>query len=95
MIPDYDDDVGTGFEELLDDCGWDGEHCIDEGSEACNTCPLFALLHGSDPDSIDTTDYDPDEPTFEEKMSHCGMMPDGICSYAGSEYCDWHCPFDE
>lgn len=22
----------------------------------------------------------------------CGMMPDGTCSLAGSEDCDWECP---
>lgn len=23
----------------------------------------------------------------------CGKMRDGSCSMAGSEYCDWECPF--
>jgi len=22
----------------------------------------------------------------------CGMMPDGQCTLAGSEWCDWNCP---
>ena len=22
----------------------------------------------------------------------CGMMPDGLCMLAGSEWCDWDCP---
>lgn len=21
----------------------------------------------------------------------CGMMPDGTCIYAGTEWCDWEC----
>ena len=24
--------------------------------------------------------------------NECGMMPDGYCSMAGSEDCDWRCP---
>lgn len=33
-----------------------------------------------------------DDP-LEEAMSNCGMLPDGICMKAGSEECDWECPF--
>ena len=31
---------------------------------------------------------------YEELLSECGMTRDGGCMYAGSEYCDWDCPFD-
>lgn len=24
----------------------------------------------------------------------CGKGPDGQCSYAGSEFCDWDCPLE-
>lgn len=26
-------------------------------------------------------------------MDECGRMRDGICTKAGTEYCDWDCPF--
>lgn len=32
--------------------------------------------------------------SYEELLSQCGMTRDGGCMYAGSEYCDWDCPFD-
>jgi len=32
-------------------------------------------------------DYEDTEDDFD-----CGMMPDGYCSKAGSEECDWQCP---
>lgn len=39
--------------------------------------------------------YD-DDPDFddedEEGWDECGMMPDGYCTMAGSEWCDWDCP---
>ena len=33
------------------------------------------------------------EDEFEEAMSNCGLMPNGLCMKAGSEECDWECPF--
>jgi hypothetical protein len=30
---------------------------------------------------------------FEEALMNCGMGRDGLCSKAGSEECDWECPF--
>ena len=40
--------------------------------------------------------YD-DEPTDEDAlellMMECGKTRDGYCQMAGTEYCDWECPF--
>lgn len=43
-------------------------------------------------------DYDEDygftdEDAIEDLMDECGQMPDGGCSLAGTEYCDFECPF--
>lgn len=43
-------------------------------------------------------DYDDDEsPTDDDAMEHligeCGKDRSGYCSMAGSEYCDFECPF--
>lgn len=41
-------------------------------------------------------DYD-DEPTDGDALDYladeCGQDGSGSCSMAGSEYCDWECPF--
>lgn len=36
----------------------------------------------------DQTDLDGEFTDWDD----CGMMPDGQCSKAGSEECDWDCP---
>jgi hypothetical protein len=33
------------------------------------------------------------EDEFEDAMMNCGMMENGLCMKAGSEECDWECPF--
>lgn len=42
---------------------------------------------GSDDD--EWTDEDQDG--FDEL--NCGQMADGTCQYAGTEFCDWSCPY--
>ena len=42
----------------------------------------------------DDDDYEPDE--FEEAMDECGLLPKhlgGGCTLAGTEHCDFDCPF--
>jgi hypothetical protein len=34
-----------------------------------------------------------DDDAMEELESECGRGRDGSCSLAGTEYCDWECPF--
>ena len=29
----------------------------------------------------------------EPDWTDCGMLPDGTCMKAGSEECDWECPY--
>jgi len=40
----------------------------------------------SDPDATD-------EDAIEDLLSECGQDSSGYCSQAGSEYCDFECPF--
>lgn len=43
----------------------------------------------------DEDDWYPDDdlPDDEDDLyDECGMRPDGQCSMAGSEWCDWSCP---
>ncbi|MEO9231538.1 MAG: hypothetical protein ABI216_21670 [Devosia sp.] len=43
--------------------------------------------------SDDPHDYDDDfEDDDYDDFEDCGMGPDGQCSMAGSEWCDWDCP---
>lgn len=37
-------------------------------------------------------DWDFDDEWAEAEMN-CGRMVDGQCTQAGTEYCDWDCPF--
>lgn len=39
----------------------------------------------------DDNEYDLD---IEDDFDECGMMPNGQCTMAGSEWCDWDCPRD-
>ncbi len=42
--------------------------------------------------SDDDWDYDdPDGIDDDDGWDDCGLGPDGQCSMAGSEYCDWDC----
>ena len=38
-------------------------------------------------------DYDDHEPDYEGDidLDDCGLGPDGQCSMAGTEWCDWEC----
>lgn len=47
----------------------------------------FAECNYGDPD--DFTDDD----AIEELMQECGKTREGFCTLAGTEYCDWDCPF--
>lgn len=40
-------------------------------------------------------DFDDDPDDGYESGVDCGITPDGYCTKAGSEECDWECPFSE
>lgn len=60
----------------------DGAHLPDE----CRGCGY--------PDAGAVAEYHcgPDDDDPDDDWFDCGMMPDGYCSKAGSEECDWECP---
>jgi hypothetical protein len=46
--------------------------------------------------ALDDGDFDPDlNDEFDEDdgLDECGQVPDGGCAMAGTEYCDFECPF--
>ena len=43
-------------------------------------------------DSIDDED---ERDEVEDEMDNCGQMADGLCMYAGSEQCEFECPFSK
>jgi hypothetical protein len=85
----------------LCDSAKQGKVCIDD---LCRGNPDNTLC-GFDQSEYDqiTRDYDDEEADFaddfdeqdelEDAMQNCGMMQNGICMKAGSEECDWECPF--
>ncbi len=46
-----------------------------------------------DPDADDEDALDDLEDALDDLMGECGKGPSGSCSLAGTEYCDWNCPF--
>lgn len=52
----------------------------------------FKMSDDNDEDYYDYDDFEDYDDPFEDAMD-CGLMRDGTCSMAGSEYCDWDCPF--
>lgn len=46
------------------------------------------LNYGCDEDDPYT-----DDDAIEDLLNECGKMGDGYCSLAGTEYCDFECPF--
>lgn len=48
-------------------------------------------FHDFDDDLIASDSLNDDELFDPETL--CGMMPDGLCGQAGSEYCDFECPY--
>lgn len=48
----------------------------------------------SEPDDLpEDFEYEdgPDLPDDDDEFDDCGLMPDGQCTKAGSEECDWIC----
>lgn len=39
--------------------------------------------------------HENEEDEFERAMDECGQTQDGGCMLAGTEYCDWDCPFSK
>jgi hypothetical protein len=49
-----------------------------------------------DDELLDDDEFDNGEgDEYEDALANCGMLPDGTCVKAGSEECDWECPFSE
>lgn len=58
--------------------------------EECRQCGF------PDPEAVADYHFGPDDDDDDGDpdawVDDCGMMPDGYCSKAGSEECDWECP---
>jgi hypothetical protein len=58
--------------------------------ERCDTVTSHRLCDRCSADEFDDRDRDDEPPEFE---FDCGMLADGTCMLAGSEDCDWECPY--
>jgi len=68
-----------------DDCG--KELTPDEAKyleHTCNTCESQVDWYGDEDEEADE---------MQKAWDDCGKMPDGRCLHAGSEQCDFECPF--
>lgn len=57
---------------------------------------MGAFCDDTDPpyDRVDDTEYDDDPRDWDEEDGDdmdCGLMADGQCMLAGTEWCDWEC----
>lgn len=59
------------------DCGRPQGQCVKGDSEHCP--------------ALDDDDFDDDDEGFDEM--NCGKVPGGGCLLAGTEWCDWSCPY--
>ena len=64
------------------------------GGKVCETCAADNDIYRGPQFQYDPADdeIDVDDEIAEAEMN-CGMNSDGQCSQAGSEWCDWNCPF--
>lgn len=46
-------------------------------------------------DDVDWNDDDDDTDEIEDAMDECGQMQGGGCMLAGTEHCDFECPFSK
>lgn len=57
----------------------------------CNSCGAELNSDGVN-HWCESCDVDREDEADDGFEFDCGMMPDGQCSKAGSEECDWDCP---
>ena len=64
------------------------------GGKVCETCAADNDVYQKPEFQYDPADDERDEyDEIAEAEMNCGMNSDGQCSQAGTEYCDWNCPF--
>lgn len=56
--------------------------------------PAPTAANEDDADHLDDCVFDEDDDDDSDDMS-CGELPEGGCSLAGTEWCDWKCPHSE
>jgi hypothetical protein len=49
----------------------------------------------SDPEELTPEGLVEDDEPDDFDGGECGLMPDGTCSLAGTEWCDWDCPYSD
>lgn len=60
----------------------------------------FPIDYPDDPEPMPIEEFEDErvdnfEDELEEALMNCGRMRDGTCSWAGSEECEFECPFRE
>jgi hypothetical protein len=70
-----------------------GKACIWDGLAyfwICADCKIDFI----EPDwCTDEDDFGEDEQEFLQSLDECGLQDDGLCLDAGTEYCDFECPY--
>lgn len=61
------------------------------GADSTRRCELRDEL-GACPQEFADEHDELDDPNEDDGWDECGMTPDGQCTLAGTEWCDWSCP---
>lgn len=82
---------------LCSACRFGGEPCIcgDSPDYRSSEDPSMPDYMYDDDDDWDDEDNDYDDEDVEYALGNCAMRADGFCGHAGSEYCDFDCPFNQ
>lgn len=53
-----------------------------EDDQRCPDCGFLACIC-----------FDDERESEDDSLDDCGRLPDGTCMLAGTEHCDWDCPY--
>lgn len=54
----------------------------EEDDQRCSECGFLACIC-----------FDDERQEEDDDLDSCGRLPDGTCMLAGTEHCDWDCPY--
>lgn len=73
---------------------WRGDGTAAQFCDACQA-KWWGMQTFDDAPFEDADSDDEDDDLGDEAEMSCGLGPDGQCALAGTEWCDWDCPFSE
>jgi len=89
------EEANDWFEARIGDGPFDSAYVYERQGSRETMVAHWAQGYDADPaEEWQGDDDDYSENEFDLAMGECSMMPDGYCGQAGSEHCDFDCPFN-